>query len=79
MHLSYLPENEKDNVCLTESLSWSLLKKSVSGEKLNELDSSSMSGISSSESESFETKDKTKMFVDQKCTFCDKHLTTPKN
>ena len=64
---------------LTETLCWSLLKKSVSGEKLNELDYSSVSGISSSDSETLEIKDKTKMFVDKKYTFCDNHLTTPKN
>lgn len=74
----YLPENTNDVVDLTDSLSWSLLKKSLSGEKLNELDSSQISGISSSESETLEIKDKTKIFVDKKCTFCDNHLTTPK-
>jgi hypothetical protein len=74
----YLPENTNDVVDLTDSLSWSLLKKSVSGEKLNELDYSQISGISSSDSETLEIKDKTKMFVDKKSTFCDNHLTTPK-
>ena len=76
MFLSVLQENTKENVDLTESLKWSLLKKSVSGENLTTLESSSLSGISSSDTEC-ELKDKLSMFVDQKSTFYPKHITTP--
>ena len=76
MHLSVLEENTKENVELTESLNWSLLKKSVSGEILTTLESS-LSGISSSDTECEELKDKLLMFVDQKSTFYPNHVTTP--
>ena len=76
MFVFVLQENTKENVDLTESLKWSLLKKSVSGENLTTLESSLTSGISSSDTEC-ELKDKLLMFVDQKSTFYPNHVTTP--